>query len=555
MQPNSPLLKNSLSIAEAKQYFDANLWKDTKPERLMSSSSSNSNLSLKDILNKKQAIWESAYEQLISTGGIVKVPLDFGKVYAVVNKKTNALVTFSSLNYLLMYKDSLQIIHAEWVFLNPDSTWLYGNRNQYTGTIFVKNWEGKTLRTIHYPLLNQDISGMVKNSKFSSLGSVKKVSIEENAGEHVTPYCVTLSSNVPKNCNCPAWRLAQFGCDNCDICAGIKWTKFCDWPDPDCTLCDDNPNNPSGGGGGNTGGGGGSGGGGVPPGSYIPSCNSDPNYIMPSTPPPGGGQWILPCSGPGSVPIPATPSISPLLLQSIINFMGITDTDRQNFLLAHNDIYTALADYLLKNGNSPENKEFVNWAAGYLNSHPTITVGQFENFLECIQEPDYRPRDNEPSSYPWKKKLHDNNDDWSKVYQLTQPLFLNNGAYNPEAFNCHYYAFAGYAKRTLASEGAPKWVLDISLVGWEKVTDKIKIGDRVMYFTANSGATRDEWLHSGIVVEVDSDGYATKISSKMGEYDVIEHHPRDIPEQYGSSAPTFTINGKEYPSRIYWRKK
>lgn len=80
MQPNSPLLKNSLSIAEAKQYFDANLWKDTKPERLMSSSSSNSNLSLKDILNKKQAIWESAYEQLISTGGIVKVPLDFGKV-------------------------------------------------------------------------------------------------------------------------------------------------------------------------------------------------------------------------------------------------------------------------------------------------------------------------------------------------------------------------------------------------------------------------------------------------------------------------------------------
>lgn len=65
-----------------------------------------------------------------------------------------------------------------------------------------------------------------------------------------------------------------------------------------------------------------------------------------------------------------------------------------------------------------------------------------------------------------------------------------------------------------------------------------------MYFTANSGATRDEWLHSGIVVEVDSDGYATKISSKMGEYDVIEHHPRDIPEQYGSSAPTFTINGR-----------
>ncbi|SDD83270.1 hypothetical protein SAMN04488024_10891 [Pedobacter soli] len=38
-------------------------------------------------------------------------------------------------------------------------------------------------------------------------------------------------------------------------------------------------------------------------------------------------------------------------------------------------------------------------------------------------------------------------------------------------------------------------------------------------------------------------------------YEIIEHHPRDIPKSYGSNEATFVVNGKTEPSRIYWRKK
>jgi hypothetical protein len=56
------------------------------------------------------------------------------------------------------------------------------------------------------------------------------------------------------------------------------------------------------------------------------------------------------------------------------------------------------------------------------------------------------------------------------------------------------------------------------------------------------------------VTEVDSDGYATKMSSKMGDYDVMEHHPRDIPESYGTSAPTFLLGEKKRLHRC-WRTR
>ncbi len=230
--------------------------------------------------------------------------------------------------------------------------------------------------------------------------------------------------------------------------------------------------------------------------------------------------------------------------------------DENHFLQNNPDIEAAIDAYLNENNYSSEANDFAKWAVGYLRENPSVTVTQFENFLQSVQDSDYRPRDKAPLSYPWKENLRSNGNDWEKVFKTFAPLFLPNGNYNPDAFNCHYYAFgAESATSTLASEGSPKWVTAIRLVGWEKVTGNIKVGDRVMYFSANSNVTDKEWLHSGIVVEVDNEGYATKISSKMSSYEIIEHHPRDIPEEYGSSEPTFTIRGKEYPSRIYWRKK
>ena len=74
-----------------------------------------------------------------------------------------------------------------------------------------------------------------------------------------------------------------------------------------------------------------------------------------------------------------------------------------------------------------------------------------------------------------------------------------------------------------------------------------------MYFGAPSGVPGG-WLHSGIVTAVDGQGYATEISSKMGEFEIITHHPRDIPEEYGGTDPTYEHDGIAYPSRVYYRK-
>ncbi|WP_128353368.1 hypothetical protein [Pedobacter chitinilyticus] len=95
----------------------------------------------------------------------------------------------------------------------------------------------------------------------------------------------------------------------------------------------------------------------------------------------------------------------------------------------------------------------------------------------------------------------------------------------------------------------------MALQTWQQVTDNIKVGDVVLYL--REGANGPNTLaHSGRVVGVDARGKATLISSKMGIYQIITHHPRDIPVSYGSNQANYTAtNGITYPSRIYFRKK
>lgn len=82
----------------------------------------------------------------------------------------------------------------------------------------------------------------------------------------------------------------------------------------------------------------------------------------------------------------------------------------------------------------------------------------------------------------------------------------------------------------------------------------LETSTRVLPLSKNNNG-KSEWTHSAIVTGVDIDGYATKASNKMRTYEIIEHHPRDIPISYGSTSSTFEIEGKTVPSRIYWRKK
>lgn len=326
-------------------------------------------ITFEKILNSKEPMWDYAYQKIISTGGALKIPIDFGKVYAVVNSKTKAVVPLSSLNYLMMYKDSLQVVHAEWVVLQPDSSWLYGNRNQYSGKIRVSDWNGKLIKNLSYGKLPSYNAVSLKNKLKASTSP----SLSSSDPEPPIFTCITFQRDGGSKCTC----VDKSKCDMCDICA----RTICNIPPPECALCDNPPGNPGGGtGGGVGGGGGGSGGGGASPGDYSPSCNPDPNYVMPTTTPPAGTHWILPCNGPGVVPIPVESIPTSPILDHIINFMGITDAVKRNFLLEHNDIYLALDDYLVTNGNSSENKAFVNWAVEYLNANPN----NIEDFVRDV---------------------------------------------------------------------------------------------------------------------------------------------------------------------------
>lgn len=167
--------------------------------------------------------------------------------------------------------------------------------------------------------------------------------------------------------------------------------------------------------------------------------------------------------------------------------------------------------------------------------------------------------DEEPASYNWRSKL---TDDWDTYLRQEPPHRIRNGVGveipNPESFNCHYYTFHDIDPSALigsqASDGWPKIFDNVLLQNWQKVTSNIKVGDVVLYF--REGINGPNTLsHSGKVVGVDAQGNAILISSKMGIYQIITHHPRDIPVSYGSNQATYIANGTTYPSRIYFRKK
>lgn len=213
--------------------------------------------------------------------------------------------------------------------------------------------------------------------------------------------------------------------------------------------------------------------------------------------------------------------------------------------------------YLGANGTSFEQRNFIIWGIGYLmaNSNLNPSITRLENIYQLVRLQNYRPKDREPASYYWRPKLTADNWD-SYLTQSTPKYIIINGeeVKNVEAYNCHFYAF-GLEYATLTDDGFPKWVLNLKLKDWEEVKGNVQVGDRIVYYQDYNG--QKDWTHSGIVTEVDADGYATKVSSKMGTYQIIEHHPRDIPESYGSNLPTFLL-GKEKlvtPSRIYYRKK
>ncbi len=180
LQPNSNVLEHGLSINEAKAFFNTHLQKANGPSKLMSMGASGKSVTPEDIIKNKQPLWDYAYNQMLSKGQAIKIPIDFGNAFVEVTKKSKALLPLSSLSYLYMYKDSLQNIHAEWVLLKPDSAWLFGKRDSYSGRISIRDWNGKSLRFYDY-ISGQVVSKLksLKQQRLSSLGKLQNTQSTE----------------------------------------------------------------------------------------------------------------------------------------------------------------------------------------------------------------------------------------------------------------------------------------------------------------------------------------------------------------------------------------
>lgn len=135
------LSETSVTVAEAKAYFEKHFQKSSQRE----SHKHNVNA----ILKNKIPVWDDAYNKKISFGEAVVVPLNFEDLNLVVNKE-GAYVPYNQLNYLMIYKDDKTRMKIEWVSLLPDSSWLYGNKDVYTGNILVRNWNGDYIKMYNY---------------------------------------------------------------------------------------------------------------------------------------------------------------------------------------------------------------------------------------------------------------------------------------------------------------------------------------------------------------------------------------------------------------------
>jgi hypothetical protein len=338
---------NSLTIAEAKSYFEANFTASTTSKgKTMSLSENESKIpTYETIMANKQAIWDKAYKKMISVGGAVKIPIDFGKVRVVVDKTSEATMNLSALNYLLMYKDSLQNIHAEWVYLQPTLDWLNGNRTTYKGKVIIRDWNGKVLRKLSYG----DTNSILNSSKISA---TKGATMDGNVNPFVVWNCFRVLTGL-----CAANNLCKnAGFTQCDFCLQQCAVEIC-VPEPECDNCEPPPSvggtgsiyngngqspstNPNGGGGSTN------------PNDYVPlNCNPDPNYIDPHIVNADGSMSMPACS---DIPIPYSPN-EPLQLLS--NLFVLTSNE-QAFLLANNSTATALVNYL-GNNLTNEKKEFV----------------------------------------------------------------------------------------------------------------------------------------------------------------------------------------------------
>ncbi|TKC10826.1 hypothetical protein FA048_11695 [Pedobacter polaris] len=312
---------NNLTIAEAKSYFEHNFQNTVNLKKQMSTNGSSSATISSNPIDGKQPMWDaSILKKLSIQTDAVLVPMHKEGLYVHISE--DRMVKFGYLNYMMMYKDKHDNIITEWVELKPSEKWVDAKfSRKYDGKIFVKDWDGKIKKI--YSFGNTEparVSGAL-NHKLNKIASINGSKMDTGNGDMLCTVTTTVTIKTePKVCPCQGHTYEQF-------VAG-----FCPCPTPpskgytrtiaveveyDCALPPDGPDGPTGGTGNNNNGSGYSpignpGGGGPNPNDYTPlNCNPDPNYTIPTTPPPPGMEYVLPCS---SIAIPTEGTPDPPLM-------------------------------------------------------------------------------------------------------------------------------------------------------------------------------------------------------------------------------------------------
>ena len=140
------------------------------------------------------------------------------------------------------------------------------------------------------------------------------------------------------------------------------------------------------------------------------------------------------------------------------------------------------------------------------------------------------------------------------------PILLPGGTFNPDAYNCHSYAWdnsQGDPTDPNYDPRIPKWDDDPlnNTRGYHPIPFSApnQVGDRIIYYNVDQNGNLVP-THSAIVTQVDKDGFASQATSKWGQFGVYNHSPRDVPSTYGPDAPTMKVNGVVYATRVYYRK-
>ncbi|WP_316804895.1 hypothetical protein [Pedobacter nototheniae] len=384
LMPNSSDLQKGISIAEAKQYFEANLKQVTNSKKLMSTGKGAQNsgvTNLEALLNNKKPLWDKAYRSLVSNGNAVKIPLDFGSAMAVVGSKKQVM-PFSSLNYLYMYKDSSSQIHAEWVILKPDSVWLYGNRENYLGKIYVKDWDGKPLKTLSFPAITNN--SPTARTSIGAKGKIMSAPTEPILGENGYTFCIRFKTDV---CTCPSGPCDWLTCNVCGRTACANDISI--WITQD--VFGDPTNGPSGSGGtgeppvSNPGTGGGS----SNPNNYTPdNCDPSPNYVPIQYP--DGTSSIPAC-----LPVPQDPPPPIAQPVSVQQFLKLSlniqpgEIELINFIDDPSNLekINTLSIYFVQNGGatSEGNIEFLRWVSVYLIENPNVSIEALVQFNNSVK--------------------------------------------------------------------------------------------------------------------------------------------------------------------------